>query len=175
MAPLPSLQYLEPHPLHPWQPVCPSSEHQRSSSYPPEVEGDTNRLRLRDCSVSKCFRILRPNSHLLALIGRIDSTFESFLRHLLWSPHLLLSSVRSHLTLSRSFCSYYHLNARQRRSECTMGIFLGFHEYQQRKLDARPKRGSSGQGSVWVGKFRGFLNLSNIITLDGGRGQAGRV
>ena len=27
--------------------------------------------------------------------------------------------------------------------------------------------GSSGQDSVWAGTFQGFLNLSNITTLDG--------
>ena len=33
--------------------------------------------------------------------------------------------------------------------------------------------GSSGQDSVWAGTFQGFLNLSNITTLDWGRGRAG--
>ena len=99
----PPFQCWKSPPPPPWRPACPSSEPQGSFSYPPVVEGDTG-------SVSKCIRILRMNSHLLTLIGRICSTLESFLRHFLRSPHLLLSSVRSHLTLFLLFPSYYHLN-----------------------------------------------------------------
>ena len=75
-------------------------------------------------------------------IVRICSTLESFLRHFLRSSHLLLSSVRSHLTLSWSFPSYYHLNVIDIR-----WAFSGFSI----SINSKPEAGLKSDNK-WVGE-----------------------